>query len=86
MNMARFIDSGDCVVITVHDDVRKIKRDFKCKRVMLLNHMKYFEQYLREDNSGEKLDISVHCDVRIFEWLVKYVDYQQNFSDYGGLL
>lgn len=41
--MARFIDSGDCVVITVHDDVRKIKRDFRCKRVMLLDHMKYFE-------------------------------------------
>jgi len=42
---------------------------------MLLNHMKYFEQYLKEEVSGESLDISVHCDVKIFEWLIKYVDY-----------
>lgn len=35
--------------------------------------------------AGEQLDISVHCDVKIFEWLVKYVDYHQNFGDYGTL-
>lgn len=52
-NLSRFIDSGDCVIITVHDDLRKIKRDFKCKRLMLLNHMKYFEQYLKGDFLGE---------------------------------
>lgn len=86
MNMGKFIDSGDCVVITVHDDVRKIKRDFKCKRLMLLHRMKYFEQYLKEDHSGERLDISVHCDVKIFEWLIRYVDFQQNFDDYGTLV
>jgi hypothetical protein len=39
----KFIDAGDCVVITVNDDLRKLKRDFKCKKLMLLNHMKYFE-------------------------------------------
>jgi hypothetical protein len=84
-NLSRFIDSGDCIVITVHDDIRKIKRDFKCKRAMLLNHMKYFEQNLKGE-LGEQLDISVHCDVKIFEWLVKYVDFAQNHGDYGTLV
>lgn len=29
------------------------------------------------------MDISVHCDVKIFEWLIKYVDYQQNVQDFS---
>jgi len=74
------------VVITVNDESRKLKRDFKCKRVMLLNHMRYFEQYLKEDKSGDQLDISVHCDVKIFEWLMKYVDYFQNVAVYGNII
>eukprot|EP00347_Sterkiella_histriomuscorum_P003287 403364863 len=82
----QFIDYGDCVVINVNDEVRKIKKNFKCKRLLLLNHMQYFEQYLKEDNSGESLDISVHCDVKIFEWLIKYVDYYFNLSLYGSQL
>ena len=48
-----FIDYGDCVVITVNDEIRKIKKNFKCKRMLLLNHMRYFEQYLKDSNSGE---------------------------------
>jgi hypothetical protein len=39
----------DFVVINVYDDVRKVKKDFKCKRLTLLHHMKYFEQYLKEE-------------------------------------
>lgn len=35
--------------------------------------MKYFEQFLTEADSSEDLDISVHCDVKIFDWLMKYV-------------
>lgn len=53
---------------------------------MLLNTMKYFEQYLKDDKSGDTLDISVHCDVKIFEWLMKYVDYYQNLADYGAIV
>ncbi len=81
----KFIDAGDCVVITVNDDLRKLKRDFKCKKLMLLNHMRYFEQYLRDDRNSDQLDISVHCDVKIFEWLIKYVDFYQNYDEYGTL-
>jgi len=48
--------------------------------------MRYFEQYLKDDKSGDQLDISVHCDVKIFEWLMKYVDYHQNVADYGTIV
>ena len=74
------------MIITVNDESRKLKRDFKCKRLVLLNHMRYFEQYLKDDKSGDQLDISVHCDVKIFEWLMKYVDYHQNVTDYCGIV
>jgi hypothetical protein len=47
--------------------------------------MGYFEQYLKDDSKQEQYDISVQCDVKIFEWLIKYVDYLQNFADYGIL-
>lgn len=52
---------------------------------MLLNNMKYFEQYLKKDQAADTLDISVHCDVKIFEWLVKYVDFMQNYNEFNTL-
>ena len=35
--------------------------------------MKYFEKYLVGSTTIEDIDISVHCDVEIFEWLMKYL-------------
>ena len=36
--------------------------------------MKYFAEYLSTDaQRWEEVDISVHCDVQIFEWLMRYV-------------
>ena len=35
--------------------------------------MKYFNQYLNEIDSIDEIDISVHCDVEIFQWLINYV-------------
>ncbi|KAB1267237.1 hypothetical protein Cadr_000018210 [Camelus dromedarius] len=36
--------------------------------------MKYFAEYLSMDaQRWEEVDISVHCDVHIFNWLIKYV-------------
>ena len=40
---------------------------------MLVTHMKYFEKYLTEATSVYDIDISVHCDIKIFEWLMKYL-------------
>jgi Domain of unknown function (DUF3342) len=35
--------------------------------------MKYFEKYLADQKSLDEIDISVHCDISIFEWLMNYV-------------
>ena len=37
--------------------------------------MKYFEKYLKEHDADdlEDIDIAVHCDITIFDWLMRYV-------------
>lgn len=65
----------DHIVILVIDEQRKIQRNYKCNRSMISKYMLYFSQYLdKEDHEGDQLDISIHCDIKIFEWLIKYVD------------
>ena len=64
----------DVVVIHVCDENRQISKDFYCKRNLLVRYMKYFERFLQENENGyDDIDISVHCDVEIFEWLMTYV-------------
>ena len=60
----------DEVTINVCDENRKVNKYFFCKRSVLITHMKYFERFLAENESSFDLDISVHCDVEIFEWLM----------------
>ena len=36
--------------------------------------MRYFDSYLGIGKSVEDLDISVQCDIKIFEWLVNYLN------------
>lgn len=51
-----------------------VKQDFHCPRDLLVQEMKYFAEYLSTDaQRWEEVDISVHCDVQIFDWLMKYV-------------
>lgn len=50
-----------------------MNKDFKCDRVLLLNNMKYFEKYLADSKNLDDIDISVHCDINIFDWLMRYV-------------
>ena len=58
-------------MIHVCDEARRIERDFKCQRRLLLTEMKYFRTYL--SSSYDDIDISVHCDVHIFDWLMQYI-------------
>ena len=54
--------------------VISVKQDFTCPRDLLVREMKYFGEYLSTDAQHmEEVDISVHCDVQIFDWLIKYV-------------
>lgn len=65
----------DIVVIHVCDENQQLSRDFCCKRDILVEHMKYFQKFLSENdgNGYEDIDISVHCDVEIFEWLMSFI-------------
>lgn len=55
------------------DEAKKKTQDFKCDKNLLLNNMKYFEKYLSEQQTLDDIDISVHCDITIFDWLMKYL-------------
>ncbi|XP_073905892.1 SANT and BTB domain regulator of class switch recombination isoform X3 [Castor canadensis] len=65
---------GPNMVIHVCDEAKNLKEDFVCPRDLLVSEMKYFAEYLSMDaQRWEEVDISVHCDVHIFNWLIKYV-------------
>ncbi|XP_065383123.1 SANT and BTB domain regulator of class switch recombination isoform X4 [Macaca fascicularis] len=65
---------GPNMVIHVCDEAKNLKEDFTCPRDLLISEMKYFAEYLSMDaQRWEEVDISVHCDVHIFNWLIKYV-------------
>ena len=69
----------DVVIIHVCDESQQISRDFCCKRDILIQHMKYFQKFLTENDHGyDDIDISVHCDVEIFEWLMTYIHEPNN--------
>ena len=60
------------VTIHVTDDGRDHKRDFTCPQDLLLEQMGYFKD-LTSGQSLEDVDISVHCDILIFEWLMAWI-------------
>ena len=69
----------DVVVIHVCDENRHVNKDFCCKRDVLVKNMKYFENFLAENENGyDDIDISVHCDVEIFEWLMNFIHTPDN--------
>lgn len=35
--------------------------------------MKYFDKCLKKISQNDEIDISIHCDVAIFEWLLNYI-------------
>lgn len=73
--------ADDSIVIHIYDESRGVKKDFDCSRKLLLKHMKYFKSYIPEQEVPENgvatdaddIDISVHCDIYIFEFLVGYM-------------
>jgi hypothetical protein len=64
-------------VIHVNDEKRKKNKDFRCQFGILLKYMKYFESALKSMNEGDDFDISVHCDIKIFEWLLLYIEFRE---------
>ncbi|KAK3703609.1 hypothetical protein QZH41_019145, partial [Actinostola sp. cb2023] len=68
------LSQGPNMVIHVCDESKNLKQDFNCPRDLLIREMRYFAEYLSvEAQRWEEVDISVHCDVQIFDWLMRYV-------------
>ncbi|CEG35424.1 Protein of unknown function DUF3342 [Plasmopara halstedii] len=67
------VSSIPIVVIHVIDEYRQSSKIFKCQRELLLTEMKYFQAYLSGANEHDEIEISVHCDVKIFALLIKYM-------------
>lgn len=67
-------DEQNLIVIHVCDENRGINRDFTCRKDVLLTEMAYFRSYLNGSESCDDIDISVHCDIQIFQWLIKYLN------------
>lgn len=61
-------------MVTIHvcDEVKTITRDFVCQQGLLVSKMGYFAD-VTAGQRLEDMDISVHCDVQIFEWLMRWV-------------
>lgn len=62
------------------DELKGVSRDFSCPQKLLVSKMGYFADV----TSGQRLedmDISVHCDLQIFEWLMKWVKKDSNPND-----
>ncbi|KAL0119727.1 hypothetical protein PUN28_007875 [Cardiocondyla obscurior] len=60
------------VEIHVCDEDKNIRKNFRCPQKLLIQKMCYFADV----TAGQKLDeidISVHCDVIIFDWLMRWV-------------
>ncbi|CEO94585.1 hypothetical protein PBRA_000370, partial [Plasmodiophora brassicae] len=75
----------DDLEITIHvrDEGRQISRDFTCPKRTLLSGMSYFRHYLNDSTASDDIDISVHCDVHIFDWLMRYVKKQEPLPELG---
>ena len=63
----------DSIMIHVIDDSKIEKRDFTFSRSLLVKYMKYFDKCLKKISDQDEIDISIHCDAVIFEWLLNYI-------------
>lgn len=60
------------VEIHVCDEAKNIKKDFRCPQNLLIQKMCYFGD-VTAGQKLEEMDISVHCDIIIFDWLMRWV-------------
>ena len=63
----------DSIMIHVIDDSKNEKRDFTFSRSLLVKYMEYFDRCLKKISDNDEIDISIHCDAVIFEWLLNYI-------------
>ncbi|KAH8379512.1 hypothetical protein KR009_005380 [Drosophila setifemur] len=71
------------VVIHVCDEVKNTSRDFTCPQHLLVTKMGYFAD-VTAGQRLEEMDISVHCDILIFDWLMKWIKHSAQSQDLPG--
>ena len=71
------------VTIHVCDETRDTKKDFVCRQDLLLSQMGYFRD-ITTGQSLEDVDISVHCDITIFDWLMSWIKQQDKRDSFIG--
>jgi len=45
----------------------------RCRMMNVCRNMKYFAKFLEGPSASDDVDISVHCDMTIFDWLVRFI-------------
>ncbi|EDV39140.1 uncharacterized protein Dana_GF24648 [Drosophila ananassae] len=71
------------VVIHVCDEVKNTSRDFTCPQHLLVSKMGYFAD-VTAGQRLEEMDISVHCDILIFDWLMKWIKHSAQCQELPG--
>jgi hypothetical protein len=42
--------------------------------------MKYFEKFIDQATKAAEIDITVHCDIKIFDWLIRYLHQREKID------
>lgn len=72
------------ILIRVCDEARQLNKSFTCQRDLLMKEMRYFTSYLNAQSHSQDVDISVHCDINIFEWLMKFIHNKNDPPELGN--
>ena len=59
--------------INVVDNFKCQKQAFSVSRSLLTKHMAYFNKVLADYAPHDKINITIHCDVGVFSWLLDYI-------------
>lgn len=59
---------------------------FTCNKRLINKYMKYFSTFLEDFSETKEIDITVYCDIKIFEWLISYVHQREKLIRNGKLV
>lgn len=68
-----FSKQNDMMRINVVDNFKCQKQAFSVSRSLLTKHMAYFNKVLADYAAHDKINITIHCDVGVFSWLLDYI-------------
>lgn len=80
------ISTSEVVQIQVYDESRKATKMFSCNKRLINRYMKYFSSFLEDFTETKEIDITVYCDIKIFEWLISYVNQREKLIRNGKLV